>query len=80
MLKIKVKLYATLSSFLGDVPSGTPVEMDMPVGSTLGSLAELLKLPLDEVKICFVNGRIVELEQVLKEGDEVGIFPPVGGG
>ena len=80
MLKIKVKLYATLSSFLGDVASGTPVEMDMPAESTLGSLVELLKLPLDEVKICFVNEHIVELEQVLKEGDEVGIFPPVGGG
>jgi len=79
-MKIKIKLYATLRPFLGDVPSGTPVEVELPEGSTLGYLAAFLKLPLDEVKICFVNGRIVELEKVLEESDEVGIFPPIGGG
>ena len=79
-MKIKVKLYATLRPYLGDVPSGTAVEMDIPMGSTMGFLAETLKLPPDEVKICFVNHCIVELEHVLQEGDEIGIFPPIGGG
>lgn len=79
-MKIKVKLYATLRPYLGDLPSGTPVEMDVPVGLTMGALVEQLKLPLEEVKICFVNGRAVELDQVLEEGGEIGIFPPIGGG
>ena len=79
-MKIKVKLFATLRPYLGDVPSGKAVEMDISEGSTMGTLVELLKLPPDEVKICFVNGCIVELEESLKEGDEIGIFPPIGGG
>lgn len=79
-MKIKVKLFATLRPYLGNVRAGTPVELDIPEASTMGSLADLLKLPPDDVKICFVNGCIVEPDQVLHEGDEVGIFPPIGGG
>jgi molybdopterin converting factor small subunit len=79
-MKIKVKLFATLRPYLGDVPSGIPVEMDVPTGLTIGALTEQLKLPPEEVKICFVNGCIVELDQVLTEADEIGIFPPIGGG
>lgn len=79
-MKIKLRLYATLTKFIGDFSSGTEVEMDLPEGSTLGELASHLKLPPDEVKICFVNGIICELEKTLHEGDEVGIFPPIGGG
>lgn len=79
-MKIKVKLFATLRPYLGDVPSGTPVEMDVPADFTLGALVELLRLPPGEVKICFVNGRIVEPEHILADGDDIGIFPPIGGG
>lgn len=79
-MQIYVKLFATLQIFLGNVPSGTAVEINVPEGSTLGALVEQLKLPPEEVKICFVNGRIVELDYMLTEGDEVGIFPPIGGG
>ena len=80
MMKIKVKLFATLKRYLGDLPAGTPVEMDVADGTTLGALAELLKLPPEEVKICFINGKICELDQPLRDGDDVGIFPPIGGG
>lgn len=79
-MNVKVKLFATLRPYLNDVPAGTAVELQIPAGSTLGDLANLLKLPPDEVKVCFVNARIVELDQVLAEGDEIGIFPPIGGG
>ncbi len=79
-MEIYVKLFATLRTYLGNAPSGTPVTVHIPAGSTLGELVEQLKLPPEEVKICFVNGRIVELDYLLTEGDEVGIFPPIGGG
>lgn len=79
-MKISVKLFATLRPFLGEGASGSPVALDIPSGATIGELANLLKLPPDEVKICFVNGRICELDHILTDGDEVGIFPPIGGG
>jgi len=80
VMKIKLKLFATLSKYLGDQLAGTQAEIELPQGSTLADLAELVKLPPDEVKICFVNGIICGLEKELHHGDEVGIFPPIGGG
>lgn len=37
-------------------------------------------IPLEEVKICLVNGRDADLTQSLKNGDTLSMFPPVGGG
>jgi len=39
-----------------------------------------LNLPREEVKVAFVNGRTRPLDWPLQPEDEVGIFPPIGGG
>ncbi len=59
---------------------GTPFEIELPEGSTLQDVVAHLNLPEEEVKITFVNGIIQEMDCELKSGDEIGIFPPVGGG
>jgi molybdopterin synthase sulfur carrier subunit len=80
-MHIRVKLFATLKMYAPvEGLSGTPFEMDLPEGFTLQALTEYLKLPPEEVKLTFVNGRAQPLEFELTNGDEVGIFPPVGGG
>lgn len=79
-MKIKLKLFANLRQYLPGASIGEAVEIEVPEQCTLKELAADLKLPPDEVKICFVNGIICELDQELKEGNEVGIFPPIGGG
>ncbi len=43
-------------------------------------LVNQLNIPDEQVKICFINGLIREMDYVLQEADEVGIFPPIGGG
>ena len=79
-MKVRVRLYASFRRYLGDLQAGTPVEIELPEGSTLRDLAQVLKLPVDEVKVCFINGIISELDQPLHENEEVGMFPPIGGG
>ena len=59
---------------------GTPLEVEMPPGSTLDDLVSYLDLPRNDIKIFFVNGRAQEINYRLESEDEVGIFPPVGGG
>lgn len=80
-MKVRVKLFASLGSFnpQGGLP-GTPFELELPSGATLNDLMERLQLPTEQVKVCFVNSRIQPPDFVLGEGDDVGIFPPVGGG
>jgi molybdopterin converting factor small subunit len=54
--------------------------VELPEGATVGDLVEYLHLPADQVKVVFVNNVIREAEYPLADGDELGIFPPVGGG
>lgn len=80
-MKVRVKLFASLGSFSpqGGLP-GIPFELELPPGATINDLMQHLQLPAEQVKVCFVNSLIQPPEYILNEGDDVGIFPPVGGG
>lgn len=80
MMRVRAKLFATLSRHYAGVMPGTPVDVEMSKGATLVDLVDRLHVPHEEVKMIFVNGRIRSLDYELQAGDEVGIFPPVGGG
>jgi len=79
-MQVRVKLYATLSRYLSSKAPGIPVEVEVPNGTTLGELVNGLKLPREEVKLFFVKGRARPIDWPLEPGDEVGIFPLIGGG
>lgn len=73
---IQIKLFATLSKY-------TPPDCDhypTPTGITADELAAHLSLPANQVKLIFINGLKRPPNTVLKQGDRIGIFPPVGGG
>lgn len=79
-MQVRVKLFATLGSYRPGVPPGTPFECTLPEAATLADLIALLGVPPAEAKAIFVNGRARPFDWVLAPGDEVGIFPPIGGG
>ncbi|MGC8811008.1 MAG: MoaD/ThiS family protein [bacterium] len=79
-MHILVKLFATLTRHVPDAHSGTPLEIDIAAGATIADLIKKLRLPAQEIKVVFVNGRARPLDWQLNPGDEVGIFPPIGGG
>jgi len=54
--------------------------VDLPPGTTVNQLIDHLDLPSEQVKIVFVNNCVQNGEYVLNAADQVGIFPPVGGG
>lgn len=77
---VHVKLFATLARFSGGVPAGTFFDVEVPQGSILEDLVNHLAIPPEETRIAFVNGIIQSMDWTLKTGDEIGIFPPIGGG
>jgi len=79
-VRIRVRLFAMLGRYRANLQPAEPFFVDMADGTTLERLAAFLCLPREEVRMTFVNGRARPLDWVLQDGDEVGIFPPVGGG
>lgn len=79
-MRVRVKLFATLSRHLAGRMPGTPLETEVPDGDTVADLMNRLNLPREEVKVAFINGRTRPLDWPLEPGDEVGFFPPIGGG
>ena len=73
---IHIKLFATLNKFSPEnadkyaIDSGTSVEQ----------LINSLGISTKKAKLVFVNGKKAGLDTVLKAGDRLGVFPPVGGG
>jgi sulfur-carrier protein len=80
MITVHVKLFATLRRARPDVPIGQSFPVELPGGTTVADLIQHLELPDEEVKIVFVNALYRDRDYVLSDSDEVGIFPPVGGG
>lgn len=72
---IEVKTFATLRKPYPPRPSFTLEE-----GDTVGDVMDCMKLPREEVTIIFINNKHGEETTVLKDGDVLGLFPPIGGG
>jgi sulfur carrier protein ThiS len=79
-----VKVTAHLHTILQrQTPDGVirRLEVELPGGSRVADLLEALEitLPVDALLLA-ANGRMVQLEQVLHEGDQVNIMPAISGG
>jgi molybdopterin converting factor small subunit len=79
-MRLRVKLFASLTRYRDNLFSGTPFEIDLPEGATVADLQRALLIPDQEVKFTFVNGLAQSEDYVLKDNDEMGIFPLIGGG
>jgi sulfur-carrier protein len=77
---VKVKLFASLTRYKVGTKAGRLFEVDLPEGAVVKDLIDHLAIPLEETHIVFINNIIREPDAYLKDGDVVGIFPPVGGG
>ncbi|MGB9640264.1 MAG: MoaD/ThiS family protein [Anaerolineales bacterium] len=77
---VHVKLFAMLTRYHPETPAGIPFQVELPENATLHNLLQILHIPEGETKITFVNNQIQNLDYPLKDGDVVGIFPPVAGG
>jgi molybdopterin synthase sulfur carrier subunit len=70
-----VKCFATLADHTP--PQGF---LDLEEGAAVEAMLPLLGLASADIKLVFVNSRNSSLEARLADGDQVGIFPAVGGG
>ena len=79
-MKVEINLYASLSHYAPDRSSGKSFVMEITEGAKISDLLAQLEVPKDAVKILFINGVHANGDTILKDGDRLGIFPPVAGG
>lgn len=74
-MKIRVKLFAQFrkNRFKEN-------EIEVSEDTSVSDILKLLEIDEKEAGIIFVNGRHFENKPVLENGDQVSIFPVVGGG
>jgi molybdopterin converting factor small subunit len=74
-VNITVKLFASFRTGRFDVKT-----TDYPAGATVADVVDGLGLKRAEVGIILINSRHAELDRLLAEGDNLALFPLLGGG
>ena len=73
---IQIKLFADLNAH-------TPLSADnfsIESGTTVRRLLADIQIPAEKVRLVFINNVKRDLDSILRGGERVGIFPPIGGG
>ena len=74
-MHVRVRLYASLRK-----DRAPEEDVEVPPGTTTASLIEMLGLEVPAVTLIFINGRHADLMTEIRDGDEMALFPPIGGG
>ena len=77
-MNVNLKCFSTLV-IPGTCEFNKSTHYQMEDGQTIGDLVQRAGIDRDDVKIAFVNSRIVDFDTVLNDGDRVGLAPAVGG-
>ena len=83
-MQIKLKLFATLGSYLPPGCSGGETLIELPEAAIIPDALGVFGVPVNLAHIVFVNGRHVLRPNLpthlLQEGDTLAVFPAIGGG
>ena len=80
IVQVFLKLYADLMQYMPDKNVDNPWVVDVDEYTTVIGLLKGLNIPLDRVKIIFLNNLHAKGDEALKDQDRLGVFPLVAGG
>jgi len=84
-MKIRFKLYATLTDLLPSGAVDNAVEIELPDDTTLNSLIDEYRVPRELAHLVLLNGTFIcdadrDQPGIMTDGDTLAIWPPVAGG
>lgn len=83
-MQVKLKLYASLGTFLPAQAERNEVPVEVAGGTTIRALLDAYKVPPELCHLVLLNGVFqppaTRADTVLKPGDAVAVWPPVAGG
>jgi sulfur carrier protein ThiS len=78
-----VEVRLRLNWGLGRYLPGSPVEgmkLALPEGTSMGILLEAYGIPVGEVGLISVNGSLARVDYILRDRDDIQVYPPLDGG
>jgi sulfur-carrier protein len=79
-VRVEVQLFATLAAYRPGGAIGEGLPLEVPEGTTIHELIQVLKIPPDVDCLHVVNGQDARSDQPLVDGDVLSLFPPLAGG
>ena len=79
-MKVKVKLYGTLSENFPDYQPSQGVEVEIPDRATAQDLLTLLGISESQRAVVIVDGRILKADDRMQDGVSVNIMQTISGG
>ena len=79
-MEVTLHLFATLSRYMPKRAKAGSCIVELDAGTKLGEFLKGLKIPAEKIRLVFLNGVHAKGDEILKDGDRVGVFPPIGGG
>jgi molybdopterin converting factor small subunit len=77
-IEVNVLLRATLAKYGQNQRSS--LSLDLPMGSLLAEVLDMLGVPREEVYLCIINKERAVLSDELYHGDQIELVPPIAGG
>ncbi len=79
-MHVTVRLHATLKKFLPPGSNGNAAALELPEGATVADAIDRLGIPPGHAKMMVSGDEYLELTTVLRDGQEINLFPPLAGG
>ena len=79
-MRIFVKLFGTLGSHYQGYQHTHGIELNTDSIIRVKRLISLLKLPVKQIGIVTINGKLAKVEDIIPDTAEVKIFQPLAGG
>jgi len=79
-MKVRVKLYGTLSQRFPGYPPSQGIEVEIPDGATVKDLLALLEISASQGAVVIAEGRILKADDKIRPGVPVNVLQAIGGG
>jgi sulfur carrier protein ThiS len=79
-MKVKVKLYGTLSLHVPEYKPSQRIEIEIPDGATVKDLLAHLKISETRGAVVIVEGRVLKANDKMQDGASVEVLQSIQGG
>ena len=79
-MKVKVKLYGTLSLHVPEYKPSQGIEVEIPDGATVKDLLAHLKNLETRGAVVIANGRVLKADDKVQDGSSLDVFQSIQGG